>query len=145
MYFLARRAVRGDFPVIFHTRLTVSSACIASIIRVPYIAGISLIDPSWSDVYGAIWSIVELTMGTICACLPTLHPIYVYVFRGPATGASGSRSSDKTAGAQDDSFKLHYPQMADNGDKDSWKLTETSSQECGQYSKPLSDEKADMV
>ena len=145
MYFLTRRAVRRDFPVIFHTRLTVSSACIASIIRVPYIAGISLIDPSWSDVYGAIWSIVELTMGTICACLPTLHPIYVYVFRGPVSGNSGSSSSDKNAGAQDDSLKPRYLQTADNGNKDTWRLIDTSRQESGQSSKPLSDEKADMV
>ena len=84
-------------------------------------------------------------MGTICACLPTLHPLYVYLSRGAVTGASESRSSDKNSAAKSDSFKLRYLQMADNGDKDGWKLTETTSQGSGLNSNPVSNEKADMV
>ena len=62
--------------------LTVLSVCVASIIRVPYIAQLSLLDPSWSDVYGAIWSIVELSLGIVSACLPTLGPLFLHFFHG---------------------------------------------------------------
>ena len=55
------------------------SVCIVSIIRVPSIAHISLTDPSWSDVYGAIWSIVELNIGIVSACLPTLKPLFTWL------------------------------------------------------------------
>ena len=53
-----------------------------SVIRVPAIAHISLTDPSWSDVYGAIWSVVELNVGIVSACLPTLRPLFIYLFEG---------------------------------------------------------------
>ncbi|KAM0795174.1 hypothetical protein BDR22DRAFT_894424 [Usnea florida] len=62
--------------------------CVASVIRVPYIARMSLLDPSWSDVYGAIWSIVELNLGILSACLPTLRPLFLHVFRGGYSSTS---------------------------------------------------------
>lgn len=71
--------------------LTVISVCIVSIIRVPYIASISspasLADPSWSLAYAAIWTIVELNIAIVSACLPTLRPLFVRVFHGRYTPA----------------------------------------------------------
>ena len=71
--------------------LTVTSVCIVSIIRVPYIASISspasLADPSWSLTYAAIWTIVELNIAIVSACLPILRPLFVRVFHGRYTPA----------------------------------------------------------
>ncbi len=80
--------------------LIVLSVCFASVIRVPYIAHISLVDPSWSDVYGVIWSVVELNLGIVSACLPTLRPLFIHVFHGgyrPRTASPSSQSSVKTS------------------------------------------------
>ena len=75
------------------------SVCVASIIRVPYIARMSLLDPSWSDVYGAIWSIVELNLGIVSACLPTLRPLFLHVFRGGYSPTShGQPAKGKSTG-----------------------------------------------
>ena len=83
--------------------LTALSVCIASVIRVPYVAQISLLDPSWSDVYGAIWSIVELNLGIVSACLPTLRPLFLHVFHGGYNPNSHGRPSNKksTRNAED--------------------------------------------
>lgn len=61
------------------------SVCLASIIRVPYISHMSLVDASWSDVYGGIWTVVELNLGIVSACLPTLRPLFLHVFHGGYT------------------------------------------------------------
>lgn len=53
----------------------VLSVCVASIIRVPYIARLSLVDQTWFDVGGFIWSVVELNVAIVSACLPTLRPL----------------------------------------------------------------------
>lgn len=64
------------------------SVCVASVIRVPYIAHISLVDPSWSDIDGVIWSVVELNLGIVSACLPTLRPLVIHVFQGGCVARS---------------------------------------------------------
>lgn len=75
--------------------LTVLSVCVASVIRVPYIAHISLVDPSWSDVGGAVWSVVEPNLGIVSACLPTLRPLFLHVFRGGYSSISNSQPFNK--------------------------------------------------
>lgn len=52
------------------------SVCVVSIIRLPQVRDVSLTDPSWSDVNGVVWSVVELNIGIVSACLPTLRPIF---------------------------------------------------------------------
>ncbi|MCJ1232295.1 hypothetical protein MMC14_000244 [Varicellaria rhodocarpa] len=56
--------------------------CVVSIIRIPQVRSVSLTDPAWSDVSGSIWSIVETNIGLVSACLPTLRPLYSYLFHG---------------------------------------------------------------
>ena len=73
------------------------SVCVASVIRVPYIARMSLEDPSWSDVYGAIWSIVELNLGIVSACLPTLRPLFLHIFRGGYSSTSHRQPARRKA------------------------------------------------
>ena len=65
----------------FRDKLTMFSVCIASIIRAVYVGQISLTDPSWSDALGAMWTVVELSLGVVSACLPTLRPLVVRTFK----------------------------------------------------------------
>lgn len=143
-YFPSRWIVRCFFRHC-NNELIEFSACVASIIRVPYIARTSLIDPSWSDTYGAIWSVVELTIGIVSACLPTLRPLYVHVFHRPVTGASGSKTSDKSSSAKHDPVKLRYLQMPDIEYKRGWKSAETNIQECDKGSRFASVDHAETV
>ena len=68
------------------------SVCIASIVRVPYIAHISLDDQTWSDIDGLIWSGVELNLAIVSACLPTLRPLFLHIFQGGNTTNSSCQS-----------------------------------------------------
>lgn len=89
--------------------------CVASVIRVPYIAHISLVDPSWSDVYGSIWSIVELNLGIVSACLPTLRPLFRHAFRGdhPAVGPGNQMAVKKPRMSTEDGLSDNIPMTKD--------------------------------
>ena len=52
------------------------SVCIISILRLhtPKVA-VETSDPTWDDEAAATWSILELNMGIVCSCLPTLRPL----------------------------------------------------------------------
>ena len=69
------------------------SVCIASIIRAAYVGQISLTDPSWSDALGAMWTVVELSLGVVSACLPTLRPLVVRTFKSRTATYGMSRES----------------------------------------------------
>lgn len=43
-------------------------------------AKISLADTPWSDVDACIWSVVEVCVGIVGACLPTYRPLFVYLW-----------------------------------------------------------------
>ena len=77
----------------FCDKLTMFSVCIASIIRAGYVGQISLTDPSWSDALGAMWTVVELSLGVVSACLPTLRPLVVRTFKSRTSTYGISRGS----------------------------------------------------
>lgn len=56
--------VFSDFP----------SVIITGLLRVIYIYHLSRLSPSYSQ--GEFWSTVHITTGIICACLPTLRPLF---------------------------------------------------------------------
>ena len=100
------------FSLIGGGLLTLLSVCVASVIRVPYIARVSLLDPSWSDVYGAIWSIVELNLGIVSACLPTLRPLFLHVFHD-GYGSTSRRQpvNKKSTGNAEDGLSDTIPMV----------------------------------
>ena len=59
-------------------------------------------DGPWTDVEPAIWSIVEVCVGILCACLPTYRPLIVSAFHfrqcghWPASRQKLSNSTDST-------------------------------------------------
>ena len=62
------------------------SVCVVSIYRICKIAELSLEDGPWTDVEPAIWSIVEVCVGILCACLPTFRPLFVSAFQSRQRG-----------------------------------------------------------
>ncbi|MCJ1429126.1 hypothetical protein MMC29_007039 [Sticta canariensis] len=56
--------------------------CIVSAYRVPKIGSLSLSDAAWSDVDAAVWGVVEVCVGIVSACLPTMRPLFNWVFHG---------------------------------------------------------------
>lgn len=46
----------------------VLSVCVASIILIPHLARMSLVDQTWSDVDGFIWSVAELNLAIVSVC-----------------------------------------------------------------------------
>ncbi|KAL8679707.1 MAG: hypothetical protein Q9186_004025 [Xanthomendoza sp. 1 TL-2023] len=55
--------------------------CIVSIYRTTIIGKLSLADASWSDIDPCVWSAVEVCVGIVSACLPTLRPLWTAVSR----------------------------------------------------------------
>ncbi|RDW85256.1 hypothetical protein BP6252_02846 [Coleophoma cylindrospora] len=76
-----------------------SFACITSIVRLRFLITFgNSKDPTWDNVTPAIWSLVEINVAMICACLPAIRVIIVRWI--PALGlestASATRSNSKS-------------------------------------------------
>lgn len=57
-------------------KLIYPSVCIASLIRIYYITFLRTEDLTWIVGEVFIWSSIEPCIGILCACLPTLHPLF---------------------------------------------------------------------
>lgn len=70
-------------------------ACVASIVRIPYLVNFARKgDPLWDTRYVIIWSVVEMALGIIAGSLITLRPLV----RGILSTFSGSGSSSGKLG-----------------------------------------------
>ncbi|KAJ5182901.1 hypothetical protein N7492_000517 [Penicillium capsulatum] len=66
--------------------------CVTSIIRLVSLKRIAdSSDPTYDNVGAASWSAIECNTGIICACLPTLKPLFTRFFPGLLSTFSGSR------------------------------------------------------
>ncbi|GAP85294.1 putative integral membrane protein [Rosellinia necatrix] len=63
-----------------------SSACIISIVRLPYSIRASTDDETWDAIPAAIFSVVEITVGMLAISMPTYLPLCEHVFRGGMCG-----------------------------------------------------------
>ncbi|KAL8832830.1 MAG: hypothetical protein Q9191_000014 [Dirinaria sp. TL-2023a] len=54
--------------------------CIVSIYRIPQVTKMSRVDAPWSDVDTCVWSMVEVCVGIVGACLPTYRPLFEYLW-----------------------------------------------------------------
>ena len=119
-------------PLSICDKLTMFSVCIASIIRAVYVGQISLTDPSWSDALGAMWTVVELSLGVVSACLPTLRPLVVRTFKSRTLTYGISRESRLEN--QDGAMMVHPSDSGAEGGahkngfvNDSWPLSAYAS------------------
>ncbi|KAI9672329.1 MAG: hypothetical protein M1817_003351 [Caeruleum heppii] len=72
--------------------------CVTSIIRASVLKQVDQIDPTWSFVNTAYWSIVEVFVGIVSACLPMMRPL----FRGlmPSRSTKGSKEAGYSSGSR---------------------------------------------
>ncbi|KAI1128787.1 hypothetical protein F5Y10DRAFT_168159 [Nemania abortiva] len=57
-----------------------ASACIVSIVRLPFSVSIGTNDETWDVVPNAIVSLIEITVGMLAVSIPTYRPLYGYIF-----------------------------------------------------------------
>ena len=57
------------------------SVCVASMVRIFYLSKVATTDPTWTAVDPSMWSSIELCLGVVSACLPTMRPLLRTVFR----------------------------------------------------------------
>jgi hypothetical protein len=90
-------------------------------------------DPTWDNTDAAVWSFIELSIGVLAACLPTLRPLFALAFprffKSTVTGRTGqynglsgkgtgkmynrSRTGNTTAGKSTNGAYL-YPSDGDS-------------------------------
>ncbi|MCJ1382928.1 hypothetical protein MMC17_006041 [Xylographa soralifera] len=79
-------------PIVWHLhiqnsqKLAISSifllggfVCIASVVRYTYLKEVVPVDVTYTNVLPGIWSLIELSTGLICACLPAMRPLLRYL------------------------------------------------------------------
>jgi hypothetical protein len=81
-----------------------SIVCVFGIIRCTAVGKANILDPTWTNVEGGIWSEVEMAVGIVCACLPTYGPFLTTVFGGgtprPTYGSSRQTGSSYAKGSR---------------------------------------------
>ncbi|PYI04303.1 hypothetical protein BO78DRAFT_398983 [Aspergillus sclerotiicarbonarius CBS 121057] len=50
--------------------------CVFGILRAHALATVSDVDISWNATYSGVWSYIEISVGIVAACLPTLGPLF---------------------------------------------------------------------
>ncbi|KAI0533693.1 hypothetical protein GGR58DRAFT_98347 [Xylaria digitata] len=78
------------WPVLF-TFAIGSSACIISIVRLPYSIKVGTNDETWDCTPTVIISVVEITVGMLAVSIPTYQPLYKHIF-----GRRKSKDSNNT-------------------------------------------------
>lgn len=83
--------------VFAHTQcLSSHSTCIISVYRITTLsAAANSTDSTWDNVDAAVWSLLELSIGVLAACLPTLKPLFALalprLFRSTLANLSSGR------------------------------------------------------
>ncbi|KAK0511558.1 hypothetical protein JMJ35_006131 [Cladonia borealis] len=73
---------------LFGTFLLGYFVCVVSIIRVLKIKQLSPTDPGWTDVDPCVWSLVEVCVAIVCACLPTFRVLFNRLILQKRVGSS---------------------------------------------------------
>ncbi|MCJ1286774.1 hypothetical protein MMC26_006120 [Xylographa opegraphella] len=64
--------------------------CLASVIRYTYLKQVIPVDVTYSNQPAGIWSLVEMAIGLVCACLPVMRPLLQYLIPGWVTTLADS-------------------------------------------------------
>lgn len=71
--------------------------CIASIVRISFLAKVFTTDPTWTAVDPGIWSTVEVCLGIVSACLPIMTPLLKPLSRVLSMSMGSKKSGSKTS------------------------------------------------
>lgn len=89
--------LRWNFPTSTVPLMTFfyRSACIVSIVRLPFSLKVGTDDAAWDTVPTAIVSVIEITLGMLAVSIPTYLPLHEHIFggrRGVCRKGSGASS-----------------------------------------------------
>lgn len=82
------------------------SVCIVSILRITSFNQSNQNDPTYTSIDTAMWSSIEQSVGIVCACLPTLRPLFRRLYGASAidpytlSNGSHSQSPSRSGAAQ---------------------------------------------
>ncbi|KAM7200835.1 integral membrane protein [Naviculisporaceae sp. PSN 640] len=96
--------------------------CIVSIVRLQSLpAAAAAVDSTWDNTEAALWSIIELTVAIIAACLPTLGPLVSRFFprfmnlSSSARNNGGSYGNSRSAGGGGNGTGLRSRTLGEGG------------------------------
>lgn len=70
--------------------------CVASFVRITTLFGFNVEpDPTWVTVNSHIWSMIEVNVGIITVCIPTIKPFFVIILRPLIFGPDATTSNSK--------------------------------------------------
>jgi hypothetical protein len=76
--------------------LIYESVTVVSIIRLQFLLTFAnSANPTWDNLGVSIWSTVEINVGLMCACMPTLRLLLARIVPGMRSDAGSSRSQSK--------------------------------------------------
>ena len=99
-----------------------------------------LLDNTYYGVYSMIWSGVEQGIGVVCACLPTLRPLVLYIYPKGSKNSNGKDGS----GIGMDSFQRSGPAHSEMNPpgKSAWKPAAYDSESTVGFARLHDDEAA---
>ena len=83
-------------------------ATVASALRISVLEGVNSLDVTMGSVPTMKWSVVEVGTGIICACIPTLKPLFKNFLPDKS---SGNRSGNRSAGPRLESLGPPTPRL----------------------------------
>ncbi|KAI9675382.1 MAG: hypothetical protein M1817_001286 [Caeruleum heppii] len=85
--------------------------CVASIIRVPTLEEVEFFDSTWTSANTLVWTIIEVGLAIVCACLPVMRPLFRTLLANPFTGISGASKNSRRyqGGSIPQSGKVSWP------------------------------------
>lgn len=91
-----------------------TSVCVTSILRVLAYNPSQVIDGTYSTVGTVTWSAVEQGLGIVCACLPTVRPLFGFLYHNSSKSGTNKMPNGGGSGIGMDTFgsKSHHPAMA---------------------------------
>jgi hypothetical protein len=99
-------------PIYYSTKfpLTGTSTCIVSVLRLVWLYPISITkDVTYESPLSALWSNVELNVGILCSCVPTLRSCMTRLFPSlfsPTVSSHGTQLETKPHSSASDSKRL---------------------------------------
>ncbi|KAL8890628.1 MAG: hypothetical protein Q9192_005843 [Flavoplaca navasiana] len=97
------RKISYVFELLFHTSTTLakySIVVLVSIIWVVVLADLEASDVTWNYINAGIWSALEPSMAVICACIPSLRPLFSLASRSLRNSNVPSFSTPRIVGGK---------------------------------------------
>ena len=83
------------------------SVTVSTIYRLTILHKLTFVDATWGNVDPVIWSMVEVGIGIVCACLPTLRPLVSANVRNNRRATSYTHSFPQSGRRKPQSIPIH--------------------------------------